>query len=378
METRSHFAKPDRSSEEEIRSDFDILESEKIFLDVFGTSSGIAAILDKNRQIVYGNNELLDLLGIKSMDLILGKRPGEAVSCLHSDETQFGCGTSAACSVCGAVNAILTSQQTGEKTVRDTRITTSAGGGIRSFDLKVTSSPLQIHGRQYYVFTLQDISNEKRMENLEKIFLHDLLNTAGSLNGLLTMLKTETDPNEERSLIDMSEEASRDIIDEIIIHGKLRKAENGDLVPDFKPHNVADLVNSVVEKIKGDYVSRKKEILVSEIPEMICFETDRMLFNRILTNMVRNALEATDEGGVVRIGVIDSIKNVRFEVQNNKVMKEEVKHQIFQRSFSTKGTGRGTGTYSIKLLTENYLNGIAGFVSTEDIGTMFFVEFLKG
>jgi len=225
---------------------------------------------------------------------------------------------------------------------------------------------------------MQDISNEKRMENLEKVFLHDLLNTAGSLNGLLTMLKTETDPNEERALIEMSEEASRDIIDEINIHRKFRQAENGDLVPDFKFIKVADIVNSVVEKIKGDFVSRNKMIQISEIPDDMYFETDRMLFSRVLTNMVRNALEATDEGGNVKIRVMDSTKNVRFEVQNNVVMKQEVKHQIFQRSFSTKGTGRGTGTYSIKLLTENYLNGIAGFVSTEDIGTMFFVEFLKG
>lgn len=33
--------------------------------------------------------------------------------------------------------------------------------------------------------------------------------------------------------------------------------------------------------------------------------------------------------------------------------------QIFQRSFSTKGKGRGLGTYSIKLLTERYLKGTA-------------------
>jgi K+-sensing histidine kinase KdpD len=377
MDNNTHFAKPDRSSDDEIRSDLDFLTSEKLFLDIFGTFSGIAAILDKNRQIVYGNNELLDLLGIKSLDLILGKRPGEAVSCLHSDENHFGCGTSKACSVCGAVNAILTSQQTGKKTVREARITTISDGKSTSLDLKVTASPLQIKGRQYYVFTMQDISNEKRMENLEKVFLHDLLNTAGSLNGLLTMLKTETDPNEEKSLLEMSEEASRDIISEIIIHRKLRQAENGDLVPDFITHKVAELVNSVVEKIKGDFVSRNKEILVSDIPENICFETDRILFNRVLTNMVRNALEATSEGGKVKISVKDSIDKVRFEVLNSQVMNEEVQHQVFQRSFSTKGAGRGTGTYSIKLLTENYLKGTAGFVSSDDIGTMFFVEFLK-
>lgn len=34
-----------------------------------------------------------------------------------------------------------------------------------------------------------------------------------------------------------------------------------------------------------------------------------------------------------------------------------VQLQIFNRSFSTKGKGRGTGTYSMKLLTKRYLKG---------------------
>ena len=48
--------------------------------------------------------------------------------------------------------------------------------------------------------------------------------------------------------------------------------------------------------------------------------------------------------------------------------------QIFKRSFSTKGKGRGLGTYSVRLLAENYLKGKAGFISNEKEGTIFFVD----
>jgi sensor histidine kinase regulating citrate/malate metabolism len=62
-------------------------------------------------------------------------------------------------------------------------------------------------------------------------------------------------------------------------------------------------------------------------------------------------------------------------------MKREIQLQIFQRSFSTKGSGRGLGTYSIKLLTEQYLHGKAWFTSNEVEGTTFFasipIKFLK-
>ena len=52
-------------------------------------------------------------------------------------------------------------------------------------------------------------------------------------------------------------------------------------------------------------------------------------------------------------------------------MPKRVQLQIFQRSFSTKGNGRGLGTYSMKLFTEKYLQGRVSFESTEEEGTTF-------
>jgi sensor histidine kinase regulating citrate/malate metabolism len=60
-------------------------------------------------------------------------------------------------------------------------------------------------------------------------------------------------------------------------------------------------------------------------------------------------------------------------VKNENVMTEEVQMQLFHRSFSTKGNGRGLGTYSIRLLTENYLKGEVGFTSSASTGTIFTV-----
>ena len=52
-------------------------------------------------------------------------------------------------------------------------------------------------------------------------------------------------------------------------------------------------------------------------------------------------------------------------------MLREVQLQVFQRSFSTKGTDRGLGTYSMKLLSERYLHGSVSFTSTPEEGTIF-------
>jgi sensor histidine kinase regulating citrate/malate metabolism len=56
-------------------------------------------------------------------------------------------------------------------------------------------------------------------------------------------------------------------------------------------------------------------------------------------------------------------------------MPSEVQLQVFQRSFSTKGAGRGLGTYSMKLISERYLQGCVSFVSTAPDGTVFSADY---
>jgi len=60
------------------------------------------------------------------------------------------------------------------------------------------------------------------------------------------------------------------------------------------------------------------------------------------------------------------------------VIDKKVKLQIFQRSFSTKGSNRGVGTYSIKLFVENYMKGTVWFESNESEGTTFKVDLPQG
>jgi len=373
-DNQTQFAPAERSSQEEIGQKYSLLDSEKLFLDAFGSVSGITAILDNNRQIIYANEGFLKLLGIDSLEFILGRRPGEAVACIHSADNFNGCGTSEACTACGAVNSILESQNTGQKSTRETRITSEINGKLISWDLNVTTIPVKIRDHTFYTFTIQDISNEKRKESLERIFFHDLLNSAGSLNGLLTILKEGTSPEEAGEIINMSEEASRDIIEEIQLHRQIRAAENGDLIVKLELLSTIDLLKMAVGRIEGHEVAEGKRIIIVDHSEDIDLETDRIILKRILINMLKNALEATTKGGTVYAAVENRDNKIRFLVKNDTYMERDVQIQMFQRSFTTKGKGRGLGTYSIKLLTENYLMGKAGFTSSENEGTVFFID----
>jgi K+-sensing histidine kinase KdpD len=377
MEPKTFFAPALRSGNEEILQENELIVSQKFFKEIFGSMSGIGAVIDKNRQIVYANDDFLALLVSDTMEPVLGKRPGEVLSCIHSQEEESGCGTSAACMYCGAVNAIVDSQKSGLRTVREARISAVVDGKNKSWDLNITSTPITLSGNIFYVLTLQDTSDEKRRLALERIFFHDLMNTAGGLNGLLTILKDGTSPDSVRELIELSEEASRDIIEEISMHRHIRAAEIGDLKVKIEPVNSIELLDAAIGKISSHEVGVGKHIVKADHPVNTDLETDRLLFQRVLINLLKNALEATQIEGTVFTGVKSEGDKVIFWVKNDTVIPKDVQMQLFQRSFSTKGQSRGIGTYSIKLLTENYLNGKVRFISNESEGTVFSIELKK-
>jgi sensor histidine kinase regulating citrate/malate metabolism len=91
--------------------------------------------------------------------------------------------------------------------------------------------------------------------------------------------------------------------------------------------------------------------------------------------MIKNALEACQPGQTVTVGCQQDGADVLFWVHNPTVMPLNVQLQMFQRSFSTKGQGRGLGTYSMKLLSERYLKGRVAFTSREGEGTRFTVVY---
>lgn len=373
-EEKTHYAPAKRSTATEILAEADQVGSQKFFTKVFSAMTGIWAVIDKNRQIVYANDELISLMGINSTDLILGKRPGEMISCIHSAEEPSGCGTSRACAYCGAVNTIMESQRTGMKAMMETTISSLIDGKHKSWDLNVISSPITFNEEIFYVLILQDISGEKRRLALERIFFHDLLNSIGGLSGLLTILKNETEPDEIRELINLSEEISRNITEEIMSQREIRAAESGELKVNFESVNSIELLDTIIRKLSFHEVVSDRYIIKSEDSVNLDFETDKVLLQRVMINLLKNALEATEPLGKVYTGIRKYDDKIVFWVKNRQVMPNDVQMQLFQRSFSTKGTGRGLGTYSIRLLTENFLGGKVSFISNETEGTVFSVE----
>ena len=149
-------------------------------------------------------------------------------------------------------------------------------------------------------------------------------------------------------------------------------------MPNKQPVLISEILESVVELYRHHTVARGRTIEASaaQAGEL---ETDPVLLRRVIGNLVKNALEAIPEGATVTVeGELQDGQAV-FRVRNPGVIPEAVQKQIFQRSFSTKGTpGRGIGTHSVRLLTENCLGGKVWFDSRAPEGTVFTVVIPAG
>jgi len=149
-------------------------------------------ILNECRQIVAANQRYCELVN-RRQDELLGMRPGEAFNCIYWQEGSCGCGTSRFCETCGAGRAILLSQHNKSEETQECTITRQTDEGEKVLNLRVTASSFHLE-RKLTVFSLYDISEEKRRALREKMFYQGVLNTAMGLRSLLEILPDLSDP----------------------------------------------------------------------------------------------------------------------------------------------------------------------------------------
>lgn len=326
----------------------------------------LVVVLNEYRQMIFANRSTRTLLERDEAQL-LGQRPGEALNCVHACETPGGCGTTAFCSMCGSVRAILASQH-GRADVQECRIILRGSGD--ALDLRVWAVPFELDGEKLTIYTMHDIRDEKRRRALERIFFHDVLNTVGAISAS-TEIILDRDAAEAHDFLGLLGNLASRLVEEIKSQRDLLSAENNELAVAPVPIDVPALLRSEADAIRLSPLAEGRFIRIVPPEEPAEFVSDPTLLRRVLDNMLRNGLEATEPGGTVTLGCCPHGDKIEFWVHNPAAMPRDVQLQIFQRSFSTKGSGRGLGTYSMKLLSERFLGGQVTFDSSPAEGTTF-------
>ena len=360
-----------RCSPSEIEIQQKTIHKNTLLVELLNTFPDQVAVLNRHRQIVYANKALINLLGpITSLD-IFGKRPGEALDCQQALKSEYGCGASESCTTCGAAKAIKASQQQQKENLQECSITQETTGFALEF--RVKAAPLPHNDDELTLFFLTDITNEKRRQALERIFFHDVMNTASGLAGMSRLLSEKDFPAEKKEkIITMIQKNSGRLLEEISAQRELCAAENNELSLAAEPCSTLKILNEIVLFHSGTADESMYNIMVDSSAKNKTIITDRHLLNRILGNMKKNAIEAIKHGETIKLGCRDLDNDfIEFWIHNPGHIQQQHQLQIFRRSFSTKGNGRGLGTYSIKLLGERYLGGKVSFTSSIEKGTTF-------
>ena len=135
--------------------------------------------------------------------------------------------------------------------------------------------------------------------------------------------------------------------------------------------NVVEVVELALDIFNEDYLVFEKEF------DEIIAEIDRTQLIRIITNLVKNAIQSIpdqQENKSILVRVEQIEKMVVITVKDNGMgIKEEDQNRIFEPKFTTKNSGMGLGLSIIKNIIENYKGSIT-FETQYGQGTSFIVS----
>ena len=366
---QTFFASPERSSNSELQQEIKIVSKNPVIDGLLNSISGLLAILNEHRQIVALNDSFLEMLGIPDAKKTLGLRPGEAVDCIHAHETEAGCGTSKYCSTCGAAIAIVTSLERDMPVERFCALTANRAGKQINISLAVRSQPLKINGKRFILLFLQDITRQQQLVAMEKVFFHDINNMLAGLLGASELLVIK---NKESLQAQKVHQMALRLVKEITIQNCLLKSDECSYQPLFYEITTEQILNELKSFFSNHPASKNKILTFPQSYHDISFQSDISLLMRVLRNMLTNAFEATEDNGEVKFWFEKGENLITFCAWNKRMIPKDVTRRVFQPHFSTKAeVGRGFGTYSMKLLGEEFLRGKVDFTSSKDQGTTF-------
>lgn len=332
------------------------------------------AVFNATRQIVYANEKFGELAADDgpSRD-VLGLRLGDALSCLGVGLGIGECGTGPLCRSCGAAKAMAVNLTGAETSEGECSLGRHGAGRLERLDFHIRLWDITHAGERFHAAVISDARAERRLALMERIFYHDILNIVSGMRGVCELMREE-EAGARNAELDLLLFAVERVTDLIVSQRDFTLAERGEYEVAVNKMGTLSFLTDITELMRREPSCRGKNLAVDPESADAFFTSDRKLVTRVLVNMQKNALEATPAGGMVTTGCALEDGHVRFWVRNPGVVPEEARPQIFRRAFSTKGRGRGLGTYGMKLFAEQYLGGEVGFSTDETAGTTFFLR----
>lgn len=204
---------------------------------------------------------------------------------------------------------------------------------------------------------------------LAKETAHQLGTPVSSLQGWLEVMKDI--PGNEKILPELQKDVNRlQLISDRF--GKIGSK------PTLEEKNIVEHIEQMLEYMKkraGTKVNFKLISSEKDIPAMIC----PPLFDWVIENLIKNALDAMDGKGEINIQIKEDATHIFIDVKDNgKGITKENITKVFKPGFTTKKRGWGLGLTLTKRIIEEYHSGRI-FIKESEInkGTTFAIVLNK-
>ncbi|MGE4497610.1 MAG: ATP-binding protein [Deferribacterales bacterium] len=223
------------------------------------------------------------------------------------------------------------------------------------------------NGRDVRLVISHDIDERKKLEllreDVERIMRHDLKTPLNSICLLGQTLEFSAESEDSRFLASKIIEACFQLNAMINLSQILYRLEKGDYRVVKKKVLLNDLLGRICSHLEGlaaSYQVHMEQSFPAECAGGFFVSADDLLLYSCLSNLVKNAVEASPEGGTVLIecGTADGLDTIA--VTNRGDVPYDIVGSFFDK-YVTKGKagGTGLGTYSAKLLAEAHGGSIS-------------------
>jgi signal transduction histidine kinase len=219
------------------------------------------------------------------------------------------------------------------------------------------------------------------MKEINDNIAHDLRSPLARIRGIAEMnLLKEKSIDDYKDMAASTIEECDTLIGMINAMLDITEAEagvNGVKVEEFE---LVTLIREACELFRP-ITEEKKINLKTDLPESLMFKSDRKKLQRIVINLLENAIKYTLAEGTVTVSATarDGEIRIEFEDTGTGISKSDLPH-IFERFYrcdrSRSQGGVGLGLSLVKAYTES-LNGTIQVESTLNQGSRFFLRFMR-
>ncbi|MGM0646702.1 MAG: PAS domain S-box protein, partial [Thermodesulfobacteriota bacterium] len=151
-------------------------EQQELLETLFDSAPLVLLVIDDQRRLRRVNAFAAQLAGRTESEM-LGMCAGEAMRCVHANDSDQGCGFGPSCEQCLVARTVLDTLQTGSSKLQiEAPLTLEGDTAGRDLTFMVSSAPVTFQDRRMALLTMQDISDRKAYEqHIQYISLHDQL-----------------------------------------------------------------------------------------------------------------------------------------------------------------------------------------------------------